>query len=61
MNKRPPEPEFVKVWREGPPKCCHTCEYFNEEGHCTGFDLKPPDDFAATKDACEMWLYEVPF
>jgi hypothetical protein len=61
MNKRPPEPEFVTIWRAGPPKCCHTCEHFNQSGRCLEFDMEPPEDFAATKDACEMWSFDIPF
>lgn len=33
---RPPEPEFLVQWREwmraGPPKCCHTCEHYDQFG-----------------------------
>ena len=38
MSTRPPEPEFLQQWREwlraGTPKCCHTCEYYTNEGQC---------------------------
>ena len=62
---RPPEPEFLIQWREwmraGPPKCCHTCDHFNQSGHCLAFDMTPPEDFAATLDACDKWEAECPF
>jgi len=63
--KRPQEPEFLIQWREwvqaGPPKCCFTCEHFNQSGHCLVFDMTPPEDFAATVDGCDKWEAECPF
>lgn len=65
MTTRPPEPQFLIDYREwlkaGPPKCCHTCDQFNQSGHCLAFDMRPPDEFAASVDACESWEMEVPF
>lgn len=65
MTTRPPEPQFLIDYREwvkaGPPKCCFTCDYFNQSGHCLAFDMRPPDEFAATVDACESYMEEVPF
>ena len=65
MSTRPPEPEFIVQWREWmraePPKCCHTCDHFDQSGHCLAFDMTPPEDFASTVDACERWLMELPF
>jgi hypothetical protein len=64
-NTRPPEPEWLIQWREwmraGPPKCCHTCDHYDKSGHCLAFDLRPPEEFAGTVDACDRWLMEVPF
>jgi len=64
-NTRPPEPEWLTQWREWirawPPKCCHTCENFNQSGHCLAFDMRPPEDFASTVDACDRWIMELPF
>jgi hypothetical protein len=64
MN-RPPEPQFLIDYREwlkaGPPKCCHTCDQFNQSGHCLAFDMRPPEEFAASVDACESWEAECPF
>ena len=64
MSTRPPEPEFLIQWREwmraGPPKCCFTCDHFNQSGHCLAFDMTPPEDFASTVDACEQWEEVIP-
>ena len=65
MSTRPPEPEYLIQWREwikaGPPKCCHTCDYYSGAGDCLAFDMRPPEDFAATQGACEKWIQEIPF
>ena len=65
MSTRPPEPEWLVQWREWirawPPKCCFTCDRFDQSGHCLAFDMRPPEDFAGTVDACERWIMEVPF
>ena len=65
MSTRPPEPEFLIQWREwmraGPPKCCFTCDAYDESGHCLAFDMTPPEDFASTVDACEQWVEMIPF
>ena len=65
MSTRPPEPEFLIQWRDwmraGPPKCCHTCDYFDEHGHCTSYDMTPPAEFCDTVDACGRWVYAIPF
>jgi hypothetical protein len=47
--------------RAGPPKCCHTCEHYGIDGLCVEFFMRPPDDFAATVDACDKWEWEIPF
>jgi hypothetical protein len=62
---KPPEPDHVRNWREwikaGPPRCCHTCEFFKDDGRCSAFDMAPPPDFAAKADACDRWEQEIPF
>lgn len=55
------EPEFVTVWRKGPPHCCHTCDFYGDDGVCLKFKSEPPEDFASTPDACASWLFAVPF
>jgi len=65
MNQRPPKPEFLIQYEEwlkaGPPKCCHNCDSYSEQGHCLHFDMRPPEEFAATQDACPDWTFEIPF
>jgi len=43
---RPNEPSFVIAWREfdkkGPPKCCHTCEWYSKNGKCEKHGMEPP-------------------
>jgi hypothetical protein len=62
---RPPEPDFVKAWREwvknGPPRCCHTCNFYSVNGECGVFHVMPPKDFAEALDECEKWEPELPF
>jgi hypothetical protein len=62
---RPSEPEFLIQWREwdkaGPPKCCHTCEHYGVDGLCVEFFMTPPEEFAASMDACDKWEREIPF
>ena len=64
-NKRPPEPEYVRLWREwiakGPPRCCYTCEHYQHDGRCQKFDMTPPPEFASTVDQCGDWRQELPF
>lgn len=56
------EPQFVVEWRNvKPPKCCHTCDWYNKEGQCEFFKMEPPEEFANTKDQCEKWIQEIPF
>ncbi len=59
------EPQWLIDWRteyeQGPPRCCHTCESY-ENGHCSYFDMDPPQEFADQRDnGCDQWLMEVPF
>lgn len=69
---KPNEPEIVSQWREEcrkfslmvspePPKCCHTCDHYTDEGLCTFYSMTPPEDFAATPDQCPEWMEEIPF
>ena len=59
------EPDFVtdfKRWlAAGPPRCCHTCEHYGNDGQCVEFFMKPPAKFAAEVDACPKWEAECPF
>jgi hypothetical protein len=64
-NMKPPEPDFVTAWRkwvkQGPPRCCFTCEHFKDDGRCAQFDTVPPKEFAEALDECEKWEPELPF
>lgn len=64
MTMKHEMPAFVVEWydmRDNPPKCCHTCEFYRYDGVCTQFDMRPPEDFAATIDQCDKWEMECPF
>lgn len=61
---RHPEPEYLKEWwnsRQPMPRCCHTCDHYTEAGMCESYDMAPPAEFAAQKDACQRWLEMIPF
>lgn len=56
------EPEHVTAWRDNqPPKCCHTCEHYSEDGLCTLFNMEPPEEFAATHGQCGDFSFDIPF
>ena len=62
---RPAEPKFLVQWREwdraGPPRCCHTCENYGNDGQCVEFFMKPPAEFAATVGECPKWKQDIAF
>ena len=62
---RHPEPEMVKLYRDwiqyGPPKCCHTCDKYDQNGKCTQYDRVPPEDVAAAISECDEYVMEPPF
>ena len=59
------QPEIVTIYynmlKAGPPKCCHSCEMYGTDGLCVEFFKEPPEDFAATPDACNKWVMDLPF
>lgn len=55
------QPDILISWRDGPPKMCHTCEYYDEDGVCQEHQQEPPEEFAASPDACQDWLEAIPF
>lgn len=65
MGERHPTPEFVEAYREwlraGPPKCCHTCDFYDRNGKCIEYGEAPEKEFAETVDACPKWTQELPF
>jgi len=68
MTKPEPPIEVIQ-WRERykkaaldlPPKCCHTCEDYTDDGYCRHFQMEPPADFASTFDQCPEWYEKIPF
>ena len=58
---RHPEPEIVTIYKAGPPKCCHTCEHYGNDGLCVTFFMEPPAEFVAAVDLCPSWEIECPF
>jgi hypothetical protein len=56
---------MVKTYKQwlaaGPPKCCHTCENYGNDGQCVEFFMQPPVEFASELGACPKWEREVPF
>lgn len=60
------EPEAVRQYRQllaqGEPRCCHTCDRYDQDGNCTEHQMQPPADFAGTiPTPCEDWHPEIPF
>lgn len=60
-RQRHAEPDAVTTWRNGPPKCCHTCEHYGVDGLCVFHFQEPPEAFAATAGECNDWKQETPF
>lgn len=60
------KPEFLQEYEAaiaaGPPRCCHSCDYYRyDDGQCLKFKQVPPREFVEMKDACDAWLHRVPF
>lgn len=62
---RHPEPAIVIHYRKTinaePPRVCHTCDHYTEQGVCEKFNEPPPADFASEPGGCAFWEWEVPF
>lgn len=62
---RHPEPEFLIQWREwdkaGPPRCCHTCEFYGVDGLCVEYFMHPPVEFTSAIGECDKWELLCPF
>ena len=60
-----PEPEIVTLYRKTlqtmPPRVCHTCDHYSDQGHCAEFDAEPPAEFASEPGGCSLWEWELPF
>ena len=65
IEMRHTEPEMVTTYKQwlkaGPPKCCHTCEHYGNDGQCVEFFMKPPAEFASELGACPQWEQEIRF
>ena len=61
----PEEPQFLKDWwgkqREPIPRCCHTCDHYDQDGRCAAYDMEPPAEFTQQRDACPQWIEMIPF
>ena len=56
------EPQFVTEWRKmQPPKCCHTCLEYSNDGLCLMYKEIPPEQFAKTVNICDKWQLDIPF
>jgi hypothetical protein len=62
---RHPEPIIVIHYRATlnvePPRVCHTCDHYTEQGICAEFGEAPPEAFASESGECSLWVEEVPF
>lgn len=62
---RPPKPpkliEYEKLVNQGPPRYCHNCDDYNQDGYCVTFGEAPPAEFASSEGACKNWVLEIPF
>lgn len=60
-----PEPQIVKDYRKAistpPPRCCHPCEEYKDNGICDLFSMEPPENFASEIGKCKDWIFGVPF
>ena len=57
------EPDFVTEWRKFTPvpKCCHTCDNYDNDGKCWQHQTEPPAEFTIMVNACPDWTEEIPF
>ena len=60
------EPDYLIEYRRlkklGPPKCCHTCDFYNNtKMFCFKFNMNPPEEFTQERDSCPDYFEEIPF
>lgn len=60
------EPDYLIEYRQtvksGPPKCCHTCDFYGKKyNFCSKFDMNPPETFVNERDACNEYIEVIPF
>ena len=62
---RPPEPQalidYRAIVKQGPPRCCHTCDNYTADGWCRKHQAEPPEEFSGAMDNCADYVPEVPF
>lgn len=59
---RPEPPGFVKDFYDArQPRCCHTCDFYDEDGFCQHFKERPPERFDQQQNLCEKWMQIIPF
>lgn len=60
-----PTPPAIKQYYEHfgrrPPECCHTCDFYQDDGVCSVFNMTPPEDFARSEGECPEWVELIPF
>lgn len=65
MTTRHPEPAIVTLYRTTlaaePPRVCHTCDHYTEQGVCAEYNDTPPMEFANEPGGCALWELEIPF
>lgn len=52
---------YWEMMKNGPPKFCHTCDFYFGNGVCDKHKMRPPDEFTQTENACEQWEQTIPF
>jgi hypothetical protein len=62
---RPMPPKALTDWKiavsQTPPRCCHNCYNYTDQGFCKVFQQEPPAEFTQEVDQCQSWEYDVPF
>ena len=65
MTTKPTPPPAAAEWLRymdlPPPRCCHTCYKYQDDGTCEQFNMRPPDEFTQTLNACDQWEDIIPF
>jgi len=65
MSNKPAPPPAAAEWLRymdlPPPRCCHTCYKYQDNGVCEAFGQAPPDEFTQTLNACDQWEDIIPF
>ena len=65
MTTKPAQPPAAAEWLcymdLPPPRCCHTCYKYQDDGTCEQFGMRPPDEFTQTLNTCDQWEDIIPF